>query len=67
MTLLERASVYRSLFRGQIDESLLNDIRNAANQGMALGNERFKTEIEALSGRRVVRLKRGPKPRVKAE
>lgn len=56
-----RAEVYRGLFSGQIDDMALLDIRNAANQGMALGNERFKAEIEALAGRRVVGMKRGPK------
>lgn len=54
----ERAVVYRSLFRSQIGEEALKEIRNSANQGMALGNERLKTEIEALSGRRVMHLKR---------
>lgn len=56
----ERASMYRSQFRGHIDQAELEDIRKAINQGMALGNERFKNEIEALSGRRVVQRKRGP-------
>lgn len=58
-----RAEAYRSVFRGHLDGPLLNTIRKASNQGMALGSERFKMEIERLSGRRVVALKRGLKPK----
>jgi len=32
---------------------------------MVLGSERFKQEVERLSGRRVVNYKRGPKPKMK--
>lgn len=64
---LDRAVVYRSLFRGQIDEEVLNDIRNSVNQGMPLGNERFKAEIEALSARPLIHLTRGQKPKVSTE
>lgn len=62
---MERARAYRSLFRGHLDEKLLHDIRQATQQGMVLGNDRFKQEIERLSGRRVTILKRGPKCKVK--
>lgn len=58
-----RALAYRGLFRGHMDMALLTQIRQAVNQGMALGNERFKQEISQLSGRRVKNLKRGPKPK----
>ncbi len=58
-----RAENYRELFRGHIDEKLLTQIRRSVNQGMALGNDRFKEEIECLCGRRVATLKRGPKPK----
>ena len=57
----ERIAAYRELFRGQIDARILNQVRQATNQGMALGNDRFKQEVESLSGRRVATLKRGPK------
>jgi len=60
-TLEIRTEMYRSLFTGQLDAKLVNEIRKATNQGMALGNERFKDEIEQLTGRRVVGLKPGPK------
>ena len=58
-----RTRAYRDLFRGHLDEGLVNEIRHASNKGMALGNDRFKQEVEKLSGRRVTSLKRGPKPK----
>jgi len=61
-----RAKAYRELFRGHMDLALLTQIRQAVNQGMVLGNDRFKQEISHLSGRRVNTLKRGPKPKSEA-
>ena len=61
------ATAYRALFRGYLDKPILTRIRQATNQGMALGNERFQEEIERLAGRRVKPLKRGPKPKAKEE
>jgi len=60
----ERLMAYRDLFRFDIEEDDLESIRHATNKGMAVGNDRFKDEIEALTGRRVVALKRGPKPKI---
>jgi len=60
-TVAERTAAYRELFRGQLASTLLHKIRQASNQGMALGSDRFKQEVERLAGRRVVVLKRGPK------
>lgn len=59
----KRAECYRELFRGHIEPELLTQIRKSVNQGMVLGNARFKEEVERLSGRRVNVLKRGPKPK----
>ena len=58
---------YRELFRCHLHTSTINQIRQATNKGMALGNDRFREEIESLSGRRVTPLKRGPKPKKKEE
>lgn len=58
----ERTVAYCELFTGQLDLSVQNKIRQATNQGMALGNDKFKQEIEQLTQRRVVTLKRGPEP-----
>ena len=60
----ESAQVYRGMFIGQIDMAILDNIRQSVNQGLALGNDRFKQEIEQLTGRRVTSLKRGPKPKL---
>ncbi len=60
-TQAERAAAYRELFRGHLDAKMLTQIRQASNQGLALGSDRFKQEIERLAGRRVVALKKGPK------
>ena len=57
----EQAAAYRALFVGQLDSTLLKQIRLATNQGMALGAERFKEEVERLTQRRVNPLKRGPR------
>ncbi len=57
---VERASAYRQLFHGHVDEATISQIRQSTNQGMVLGNDRFREEIERLSGRRTVTLKRGP-------
>ena len=61
----ERAEAYRVLFVGHIDDQTLKQIRTATNQGMALGNDRFKAEIERLACRRVRAVKKGRKPRKK--
>jgi putative transposase len=53
----ERAEVYRRLFRFELDNLDLQEIRSAANGGFALGNERFKAEIAATLGRRAERLR----------
>lgn len=62
-TLEKRSKAYRDLFRGHLDVTQISEIRHASNKGMALGNDRFKHEVEKLSGRRVTALKRGPKPK----
>lgn len=48
-----RQKAYRALFNSHLDSALLDQIRSSANQGLALGNDRFKDEIEVLYGRRV--------------
>ncbi|WP_421847781.1 hypothetical protein [Marinomonas sp.] len=45
-----------------IPEEELGRIQSATHSDMALGNERFKEEIEKLTGRRVMPRKRGRKP-----
>jgi putative transposase len=53
------------LFRNASDQDLVAEIRQAANVGLALGNDKFKAEVEHLTGQRQRHLKRGPKPKPK--
>jgi putative transposase len=55
----ERMVVYRALFTAHVDGKLIEDIRRAVNKGLALGNESFKDEVEALYGRRVRQARMG--------
>lgn len=56
---LERRKTYRALFEQHVQGELLAEIRANSNKGLALGNDRFKDEIEALTGIRVKAKKRG--------
>ena len=55
----QRASAYRQLFLGQIDEEFLQRVRLSTNQGMVLGNAQFKEQVSILSGRRASIAKAG--------
>jgi len=55
----ERQRAYRGLFRSQMDEAALTEIRKAASRELVLGNERFGQEIEQALGKRVEPRKRG--------
>lgn len=48
----ERQRAYRALFRGRMPERDLTAIREATNKSWALGNDRFKAQIETKTGRR---------------
>lgn len=56
-----RTHAYRSLFSAHLGAGDIHNIRNAVAKGLALGNDKFKQEIEVLTGRRVTPMKRGPK------
>lgn len=62
-TVQERRSEYRKLFSHDLDHTVINDIRHAINTGLVFGNERFRKEVEQLTGQRQSHLKRGPKPK----
>jgi putative transposase len=57
-----RLSAYRQLFVQQISAKLITDRRNALNTGLVLGNDRFRQEVEQLTGQRQRHLKRGTRP-----
>jgi putative transposase len=50
---IQRQAAYRSLFSSHSEGQLLEAIRVNSNKGTATGNEQFKQEIEALTGRRI--------------
>jgi putative transposase len=54
-----RRAVYRALFAKPQDHAMVENIRDSVQKELALGNDRFKREIEALYGRRVVPAKSG--------
>jgi len=53
-----RRAAYRSLFRAELDNETISDIRLALRQNQPLGNSRFYAKIETITGQR-----REPKPR----
>jgi len=55
----ERLSNYRGLFAHHIDRGFLDQVRSNINKNLALGTDRFKEEIELLTGRRLRPKKRG--------
>jgi|SRR5579864_2330600 len=57
-----RKRSYGDLFRTELDEETLGEIRLATQRGLAIGNERFREEIESASGQRRV-LEKSGRPR----
>jgi putative transposase len=55
-----RASTYRRFVAQAPAGRLVSDIRDALNKGLALGNDHFKRQIEALTGVRQHHRRRGP-------
>ncbi len=55
----ERLENYRQLFKAHVGVELLKEIRDSVNKGLALGNERFMTQIEELTKKRVTPRKAG--------
>lgn len=55
----ERQANYRELFKRHVEGKLLEEIRQTVNKGVALGNDRFKAEVERLTDRRVTPQKMG--------
>ncbi|MCC6208944.1 MAG: transposase [Gammaproteobacteria bacterium] len=54
-----RQRVYRGLFLGRGDPTLIDEIRAATHTGTPLGNDRFREKIEAALGRAVGQSVRG--------
>jgi putative transposase len=49
----ERQAKYRALFKAHLTKPLIDEIRKSINRGLALGDERFTSQIEALTKKRV--------------
>lgn len=54
-----RQHAYRELFKHQLPEAQIHEIRECLAYNFPLGNDRFRDEIEAALGRRVGERKRG--------
>jgi putative transposase len=51
-TAADRQGAYRQLFRGAVSRGDLADIRDCTHKGWALGDERFRQQVEARGQRR---------------
>jgi putative transposase len=56
---IDRRAAYRALFKAQLDEAIVKQIREATNGNYALGSSRFQDEVARMLGRRVVKGKAG--------
>lgn len=63
---IERQQAYRSLFNAHVDAKRVDEIRTATNSNYALGNERFREEIEQALKRRATRGTNGRPKKVSA-
>lgn len=54
-----RKAAYRALFRTELDDEAINDIRLAIAQCQPLGNDRFADQISAMTGIRRTQVRRG--------
>lgn len=55
----QRQDTYQALFQDAVANELLTTIRDATNKGWALGNNRFRIQIEAIAARRAAPLSKG--------
>lgn len=55
----ERRHAYEQLFQGQLPEMDVDAIRDATQKAWVLGNDPFRTRIEALADRRATPMSRG--------
>lgn len=56
-----REAVWRQFFAEPLSAQVVTDIRHALNTGFVLGNDRFRRDVEVLTGIRQRHLKRGPR------
>jgi putative transposase len=58
----QRQAIYRALFRSELDDDAIGDIRLALTQSQPLGDDRFAERICASAGVRRANAKRGRPP-----
>jgi putative transposase len=51
----DRQIAYKKWFRSELESSLINEIRQAANGGDVFGSEKFQREVALAIGRRTWR------------
>ena len=59
----ERLIKYRDSFRGVLKDKLVDDIRMTTQQGLVLGSDQFRKQLQELLGRRLECRRRG-RPRI---
>jgi putative transposase len=62
---IQRIKAYRELFSDVLTAEQIDRIRDSLEKGHALGNDRFRAEMERLTGIRQHSVKPGPKPSAK--
>ena len=62
-----RQAAYRSLFRTELNDEAVSDIRLALNQSQPLGNSQFYAKIEKITGQCRAPRPRGRPPEKKCE
>lgn len=60
-----RMNVYRRFFEAELSRAVVSEIRHAIETGLALGDGRFKAQIELLTGQPQGHRKPGPKSRAR--
>lgn len=65
-TAQQRQEAYKALFRTDVDEEILRQIREATNGNYALGSTRFQAQVEETLGRRAIRGEAG-RPRSQSD
>ncbi len=60
-TTKSRTAAYRQFCAQKLSKKVVVEIRNALNTGLVLGNDRFRKQVEELTGVRHHHLKRGPR------
>lgn len=61
-TAQDRTSVYRQFVAQRLSEQTISAVREALKKGLVLGDDRFKKQVERVTGVRQHHLKRGPRP-----